>query len=34
MFTLNDEDALDLLVERVNYWTNDSEVVDLYAQMY
>lgn len=31
---IDESDALDLLVERVEFWTEDRDVIDLYNQMY
>lgn len=34
MFTLRDDEALDLLVERVKYWKQSPEIIGLYEKMY
>ena len=31
---IDDYDAIDMLVNRVKYWTNDSEVIDLFERYY
>ena len=31
---IDESDALDLLVERVGFWTEDRDVIGLYSQMY
>lgn len=31
---LNEETALDMLIDRVEQWTNDEDVIKLYAEMY
>lgn len=31
---IDESDALDLLVERVEFWTEDCDVIDLFNQMY
>lgn len=31
---MDENDLIDLLVERVEFWTQDEEVIDLYRQMY
>lgn len=31
---LDEDTALDMLVERVKYWTNDEDELDLFEQMY
>ena len=31
---IDESDALDLLVERVEFWTEDRDVIGLYSQMY
>lgn len=31
---IDEDDLLDMLMDRVAYWTNDVEVIDLYEEMY
>lgn len=31
---MDEQDAIDLLVERVGYWTDDSEIIDLFEEYY
>ena len=31
---IENETALDMLVDRVKFWTNDAEIIDLYKKMY
>ena len=31
---MDEQDAIDLLVERVKYWTDDEEIIDLYEEYY
>ena len=31
---MDEQDVIDLLVKRVEYWTDDSEVIDLYEEYY
>ena len=31
---MNEDDAIDLLVERVKYWTDDEEIIDLFEEYY
>jgi len=31
---IDESDALDMLLERVEFWTEDRDVIDLYNQMY
>ena len=31
---MDEQDAIDLLVERVKYWTDDDEIIDLYEEYY
>ena len=31
---IDNEDALEMLVERVRFWTDDDDVVDLFAEYY
>jgi hypothetical protein len=31
---MDEQDAIDLLVERVKYWTDDDEIIDLFEEYY
>lgn len=31
---INEEDLVDALVERVKYWTDDTDIIELYDRMY
>ena len=31
---MDEQDAIDLLVERVKYWTDDEEIIDLFEEYY
>lgn len=34
MFTINNDIAIDLLIERVKHWTDDSKILELFRKMY
>lgn len=34
LIEVDNDDIFNMLIERVEYWTDDQDVIDLYAQMY